>query len=172
METWPYFRSSISREALKHGQPVPVASCWNGIVAFDAASFYDTSGPLAFRGIDDSLAVSHLEASECCLIHADNPISSTKGVWINPHVRVGYNGTAYHQVNPGNAGSWPSSFSIASGIWSNRVRRWLRFLAFQDHTVANRIASWKQQSPANQEPGPFCLIDEMQILLWNGWGHA
>ena len=31
MLTWPYFRSRGSREALKSAQPVPVASCWNGM---------------------------------------------------------------------------------------------------------------------------------------------
>lgn len=31
MQTWPYFRSSISRHALERGLPVPVASCWNGM---------------------------------------------------------------------------------------------------------------------------------------------
>lgn len=30
MQTWPYFRSRRSRNAVKHGVPVPVTSCWNG----------------------------------------------------------------------------------------------------------------------------------------------
>lgn len=30
-QTWPYFRSSKSRNALTRGEPVPVSSCWNGI---------------------------------------------------------------------------------------------------------------------------------------------
>lgn len=38
------------------------------IVAFDAAPFYSNE-PLRFRGIADSLAAYHIEASECCLIH-------------------------------------------------------------------------------------------------------
>lgn len=29
--TFPYFRSSISRQAMIAGQPVPVQSCWNGM---------------------------------------------------------------------------------------------------------------------------------------------
>lgn len=36
------------------------------------------------------MAAHHLEASECCLIHADNVLTKMKGVWINPNVRVGY----------------------------------------------------------------------------------
>lgn len=38
------------------------------LVAFDAAPFYSNE-PLRFRGIADSLAAYHIEASECCLIH-------------------------------------------------------------------------------------------------------
>ena len=31
MQTWPYFRSSKSRSAMKRSKPVPVSSCWNGM---------------------------------------------------------------------------------------------------------------------------------------------
>jgi hypothetical protein len=31
MQSWPYFRSKASRDALKASEPVPVTSCWNGI---------------------------------------------------------------------------------------------------------------------------------------------
>ncbi|GAB7352058.1 hypothetical protein MBLNU459_g2566t1 [Dothideomycetes sp. NU459] len=40
MSTWPYFRAAASREAVKTGNPVPVTSCWNGMVVMDAAPFY------------------------------------------------------------------------------------------------------------------------------------
>ncbi|KAJ4220439.1 hypothetical protein NW759_007327 [Fusarium solani] len=30
-QTWPYFRSSKSRAAMKRSEPVPVSSCWNGM---------------------------------------------------------------------------------------------------------------------------------------------
>jgi len=30
MQTWPYFRSRASRNAVRQGMPVPVTSCWNG----------------------------------------------------------------------------------------------------------------------------------------------
>lgn len=56
-------------------------------VAMDASAFYDQN--LTFRGIPDDLASLHLEGSECCLIHADNPLSHSKGVFLNPNVRVG-----------------------------------------------------------------------------------
>src|ERR1700749_847572 len=78
---------------------------------------------LRFRGISDSLALRHLEGSECCLIHADNP-HSNQGVFLNPQVRVGYNGNAYALTHP-KSGSWLSSWQVFSGLWQNRLRRWL-----------------------------------------------
>ncbi|SPQ25522.1 32d47f56-b61b-4914-af33-11debf7c489f [Thermothielavioides terrestris] len=96
-QTWPYFRASASRNAMVSGQPVPVTSCWNGIVAMPASTFTGLRG-LRFRGLPDSLAAAHLEASECCLIHADNPASRSRGVFLNPAVRVGYSRAAYDRV--------------------------------------------------------------------------
>ncbi|EMC98548.1 glycosyltransferase family 69 protein [Baudoinia panamericana UAMH 10762] len=170
MDTWPFFRSAQSRDALTHAEPIPVSSCWNGMVAFDAAPFYDAN-PLVFRALPDSLAVSHLEASECCLIHADNPLTRSKGVWINPNVRVAYNGSSYDAMN---AGTWPSSWSISKGLWLNRGLRWMRALGLwrKDHSKEAKLKAWRRQDPANTESGESCVIDEMQILVWNGWGHA
>lgn len=37
MQTWPYFRSYISRYAAERFLPVPVASCWNGMGKFFAS---------------------------------------------------------------------------------------------------------------------------------------
>ena len=54
---------------------------------------------LSFRGMPDSLALHHLEGSECCLIHVDNPLSAEYGVFVNPNVRVGYSGEAYEAVH-------------------------------------------------------------------------
>ena len=103
MPTWPYFRSSSSRNALRALRPVPVRSCWNGMVAMDSKPFYESWRPLRFRGISDSLAELHLEGSECCLIHQDNPLTAKHGVWLNPNVRVGYNKEAYDKMKAGDA---------------------------------------------------------------------
>ncbi|PUU82958.1 mannosyltransferase 1 [Tuber borchii] len=73
---YPFFSSGPSPEALLLNLPVPVRSCWHGMVTFDAALFLPPSN-FRFRG------------SECCLIHYDNP-SLDKGVWLNPNVRVAY----------------------------------------------------------------------------------
>ncbi|KAI7160947.1 hypothetical protein KC349_g3148 [Hortaea werneckii] len=172
MARWPYFRSPASREALTRGLPVPVTSCWNGIVAFDAEPFYDVERPLAFRGIPDSLALEHLEGSECCLIHADNHLAQTKGVWINPHVRVAYNTSEYEGVSASREGDWPSSFEVMTGLWRNRFKRWLTTSSPVNQRVADKVINWFQADRSHTEPGDFCIIDEMQIMLWNGWGHA
>ncbi|EKG11785.1 hypothetical protein MPH_11281 [Macrophomina phaseolina MS6] len=82
---FPFFLSPVSRHALLRGAPsgVPVTSCWNGATAMSAAPFYTKLSPLRFRALEDSLARQHAEASECCLVHADNPYSAAKGVYVN-----------------------------------------------------------------------------------------
>lgn len=98
-------------------------------MVMDAAPFYSYN--LSFRGIPDSLALQHLEGSECCLIHADNPLSQVKGVWLNPNVRVGYSEAAYEAVN---ADDRLSVYTIARGLWQNRVYR-----SFTSSLFKNRI---------------------------------
>jgi hypothetical protein len=173
MAQWPYFRAWESRRAVKAGLPVRVRSCWNGMVVMQAAPFYSYEHSLAFRGISDSLAESHLEGSECCLIHADNPLSGTRGVWINPQVRVGYNALAYAAVNPEGAGPWVSGVGIVWGSWVNRFRRWFTTTWIKERVVRGRVMDWEKGSPGkNLESGPFCLINEMQVLVENGWAHV
>ncbi|OQD88298.1 hypothetical protein PENANT_c004G06730 [Penicillium antarcticum] len=164
MSTWPYFRTVESRYAMKSLSPVPVASCWNGMVAMPAGPFLATS-PLRFRGIPDSLAEYHLEGSECCLIHADNPLSEEKGVYLNPRVRVGYTGQAYAAVKP--ISNWLTAKRILQGLWVNRVRRWSIAFWVKEEVVRRRVDSWKALDPKNDEPGQLCIIDEMQILHRN-----
>ncbi|PWY77384.1 putative polysaccharide export protein [Aspergillus heteromorphus CBS 117.55] len=167
MPTWPYFRSTDSRNALLSMSPIPVKSCWNGIVAMPTEPFLSPT-PLRFRGIPDSLAQFHLEASECCLIHADNPLSRALGVYLNPLVRVGYTGAAYAAVHP----FWLSPRYIALGVWQSRLRRWLTTTFFQKFVVRRRVALWQANSNDRHEVGEFCLTDEMQVLIANGWAHV
>jgi len=152
------------------GEPTPVTSCWNGMVAMNAEPFYDSSR-LAFRGIPDSLAKSHVEGSECCLIHTDNPLSREQGVWLNPKVLVGYNSHAYEVVNRDTL-SWMSSFLIARGLWQNRLLRWLSSSWFRELTIRRRVDRWMDEYPGSHEVGSLCLIDEMQVLIANGWAHV
>lgn len=174
--TWPYFTNSVSRQRLINLEPMPVKSCWNGIVAMKAAPFYNAPS-LRFRGISDSLASYHLEGSECCLIHADNNGPSTgNGVWVNPNVRVGYTGKTYKAVNPVDQ-VWPESGEKIIGMWRNR---WQRFVAgpkrrLEASTVRKRVREWKsaEDDKDHKEHGEaeHCLINEMQVLESAGWRH-
>lgn len=170
---WPYFLSSTSREALKKNLPVPVKSCWNGAVAFKAEPFYAPS-PLRFRGVADSLAKYHLEGSECCLIHADYQRVDDEGVWLNPNVRVGYNPYAYETVNPQYGGVWPTWREKVKGVWQNRLSRWLVWPRrwSEKLQVKRRVRAWEAEGKDNHEEALHCLINEMQVLVENGWQHV
>lgn len=167
--TFPYFRSTLSREAMLSGLPVPVQSCWNGIVAFDAEPWTGID-KLKFRGVPDSLAKYHLEGSECCLVHADNPLTPSHGVWLNPLVRVGYNRGAYEAVHASEP--WPAVGSAFWGNWRNRVARWVTTTRFKKDAVEKRLEQWASQDKSRFEMGKLCLINEMQVLIENGWAHV
>lgn len=182
MQTWPFFRSAASRNAIITNRPVPVRSCWNGLIAMSAAPFYDNIDILRFRGVPDSLALQHVEGSECCLIHADNPLSGDLGVWINPNVRVGYCHPdlqarkikpsweaftevcrrPYDAVHP--SGSWVSHLQIAKGLFENRIWRWVSWGWMQDRKARSRLRWWIFQKEGNVEPGEMCLVDEMHVI--------
>lgn len=194
MQTWPYFRSRKSRSAIKSGQPVPVASCWNGVgehllpqkscgqlviiadlnsVSIDSQPFYDNATrPLKFRGIVDSLAEYHIEGSECCLIHIDNPQASRRGVWLNPQVRVGYSSVAYDAAQLWQSGMGFQDLRMLWGLWENRLRRWFTTPRLEALVVGRRMASWRAKNPSIYEPGRICLVNEMQVLAENGWAHV
>lgn len=126
--------------------------------------------PLRFRAVKDSLAAKHLEGSECCLIHTDNPLSAQNRVFVNPHVLVGYSGEAYDAVH-----SLPkllSTWRIFTGLWENRLRRWLTIPCFKEWRVHTKIKIWEWQDKQNKENGKYCIINEMQVVRPNGWGHV
>ena len=138
-------------------------------VAMPTQPFYASN--LSFHGIPDDLADFHLEGSECCLIHADNPLSASKGVWLNPRVRVGYNSKAYETVHP--PGVWISAFDVFKNCWKNRFLRWFTTTWFKTRTVWWRVREWQSRDPAkNVESGRVCLVNEMQVLVENGWAHV
>lgn len=127
---------------------------------------------LSFRGTPDTLAAYHLEGSECCLIHADNPLTATHGVYLNPNVRVGYNAEAYRAVNPG--GCWVSWYGILAGLWKNRIHRWSTapLIALKERRVEGRVKDWQKEDPSREEKGQFCLVNEMHVIVGNGWAHV
>ncbi|KAJ0293579.1 hypothetical protein CBS470a_001575 [Colletotrichum nupharicola] len=176
MQTWPYFRSAASRAAMMaYADAVPVRSCWNGIVAMPAAPFLasEASGRrLRFRAVADSLAEEkHLEGSECCLIHVDNPLTEHLGVWLNPRVRVGYDGDAYRWANP-TEGSWVSVWRVIVGKWEGRLRRLLTSDGVKEWVVRKRVREWEAEGEGRTEKGVDCLINEGQVLVYNGWAHV
>lgn len=134
-----------------------------------AAEPFVSSTALRFRGVPDSLAEFHLEGSECCLIHADNPLSRSLGVYLNPRVRVGYSPEAYRAVHP--PGGWVSLSQIFTGIWTNRLKRWT-LITLEGVVVHARLRRWAQKQEHRHEPGALCLINEMQVLAHNGWAHV
>ena len=133
-----------------------------------ASAFYAYN--LTFGGVPESLASQHVEGSECCLIHAENPLSRTKGVWVNPHVRSGYSGLAYDLVNPN--GPWLSLWTIVRGMWWNRIRRWCTTTWSSDQFRVRQLKAWGAADADRNEVGKFCLIDKMQVLVHNGWAHV
>ncbi|KAF2403609.1 putative polysaccharide export protein, partial [Trichodelitschia bisporula] len=173
MQTWPYFRSAVSRAAIKRGEPVPVASCWNGLVVMPAAPF--ATGDLGFRALPDKLAGAHLEASECCLVHGDNPLKGTAPVLMNPVVRVGYSMGAYEAVHDAGGGAWLSAYEIWVGLWANRVRRWVSWGFGSDSgrqmAVLGRLRREVGRTGVGEGVG-WCVVDEMQVLESYGWRHV
>ncbi|KAL8646210.1 MAG: hypothetical protein Q9226_006963 [Calogaya cf. arnoldii] len=172
---YPYFSSALSRKALISGHDVPVQSCWNGVVAFDASPFQRPSNPLKFRGIPDSLAHYHVEASECCLIHYDNPLSAENGVYINPAVRVAYSAPAYAAVSPTssddavNGRDWPTRSELLWGDWKSRWVWWAWRPWGSAFKVWWRIKRWKSRYSDIDEPGLSCSSDLAMVLKPNGW---
>lgn len=191
---WPWFLSPTAQAAARRLEPVRVEACWNGMVLFDAAPFYadphrhtQQQAPLRFRAIPDSLADLHLEASECCLVHADNPLSrrADKGVWLNPNVRVAYGTRAYEAVRGRDGAPFPGALATVAGAWANRWLGWRGALQqrLEAGTVAARIRRWRGEEgagapaaredgePERVEPGVACLVNEKQIMWFNGWKH-
>jgi hypothetical protein len=166
-QIWPYFRSSTSRHAAQRHLPVPVTSCWNGMVAMPASPFL-SANPIRFRGISDSLAGQHVEGSECCLIHADNYYSRRDGVYLNPNVKVAYSGTVFDVVK-----AMPEMrvWDVWRGVWTNRLCRWTSSPVFKEYFVRVKVGAWARTHDLD-EPGGFCLVNEMQVIHANGWRHV
>ncbi|KAL3454038.1 cryptococcal mannosyltransferase 1-domain-containing protein [Aspergillus insuetus] len=159
MQKWPFFRSSRSRDDMKSMLPVRVRSCWDGMVFMATEAFYSTS-PIQFRGVPGGLVEAHLEASECCLIHADNVLSGRRGVYLNPFVRVGYDTATNLATHPNS--SWLTTWEIIESIWENRLRRWFTFPNLTRWPLRRKFSGWESQDEHHKERGDFCLINELQ----------
>ncbi|KAJ7607574.1 capsular associated protein [Roridomyces roridus] len=91
-EIWPYFSfDDAAVESLRREEPVEVATCWNGVAAFDAQWFLPSSSnghhPLQFR------ADTPCAESECFLISYDMHLRTAPRrprIYVNPTVNVAY----------------------------------------------------------------------------------
>ncbi|KAJ7769665.1 capsular associated protein [Mycena maculata] len=97
-EIWPYFSSDPAAVAsLRREEPIEVATCWNGVAAFDATWFLPPSptapptvpsgAPLKFRGD------TPCPESECFLIAYDMHLRTAPRrprIYVNPTVNVAY----------------------------------------------------------------------------------
>lgn len=112
----------------------------------------------------------------------DNAGLEDEGVWLNPNVRVSYNLTTYPIVNPDfgepPGKPWPAGLDMVTGIWGNRITRWLGWIKLwsESSVVKRRVRKWvkegKKIGEKREEPGIECLVDEMQVLFHNGWQHV
>jgi hypothetical protein len=128
-----------------------------------------SKSPLRFRVLSDSLAVLHLEASECCLIHADSPLSASKPILLNPNVKFEYGGSANEAMHSPEAIMSP--FQIFRATWENRLRRLFTSTWLKEWKVRQIISMW-MDSTGEAESGGFCAINEMQVIMKRGWKHV
>jgi hypothetical protein len=155
---WPWFSSPTSRAAVKAGEPIPVSSCWNGIVAFNPAPFY-AEPPLQFRVIADELASQNIEASERCLIHQENKMSEALGgVWMNPNVRVAHSTKNYEKVALNSLPSWYKGVAVA---WASRLESWR---GRDPATAISRGLRSRLQGWSEPLSNVACLMNDRQVV--------
>ncbi|KAI9013760.1 cryptococcal mannosyltransferase 1-domain-containing protein [Phycomyces nitens] len=85
---YPYFSHKPSRKLLYEESPIPVYSCWNGMIALNAKPFIENK--ISFRAIIPQEPSPPVEASECCLVHTDLRSLNYTRIYINPRIKVAY----------------------------------------------------------------------------------
>ncbi|KAI9491020.1 cryptococcal mannosyltransferase 1-domain-containing protein [Zychaea mexicana] len=109
---YPYFADETSQKLLRASDLVPVYSCWNGIVAFNAKPF--AQDQVEFRAVAPDEPDIAAEASECCLIFTDLRALDYTRIFIDPRVKVAYDKFHYWYAR-------------------NILPIWTVFLAFTNH---------------------------------------
>jgi hypothetical protein len=84
-------------------------------------------------------------------------------------VIVGYNGSAYEAMHSPEAIMSPFQISVAT--WENRLRRLLTWTWLKELKVRQIIGMWMDNT-GETEPGAFCTINEMQVIMERGWKHV
>ena len=112
------------------------------------------------------LSQYHVEASECCIKHYNNPLFSCHGVWINFAVRVVYSAAAYNAVS--GSENRPTKAELRWGVWWSR---W--FWCFRDPEsllkTRYRTRQWRKHNLEIEEPGVACVSDLAMVLTENRW---
>lgn len=116
---YPFTEFEPARSLILRDEPFPVFSCWNAMAAFDARPFREHA--IRFRALlperrvlsmqalgsgechmdspdRESALPLNVEASECCLVHADLRRLGHGRIFVNPTVRLAYS-TAYYNVH-------------------------------------------------------------------------
>ncbi|RUS22285.1 cryptococcal mannosyltransferase 1-domain-containing protein [Endogone sp. FLAS-F59071] len=94
---YPFFADYKSRQSLINGLPVPVYSCWNGMIALNPEPFIKYG--VKFRAVLPQRSQVPFEASECCLVHSDFRQLNYSKIYINPNVKVFYEESRYNYVH-------------------------------------------------------------------------
>ena len=113
---------------------------------------------LQFRSLPDHLVeFFQLDAHEGCLLHVDNPLTASLGVYVNPRVRVTRTRTGYRAAHRRGADEpdWLSAWWIVRGTWAGRIRRLLH--GAPENVPEARVARWREGNPGAEEPGLYCL---------------
>lgn len=84
---YPYFSRERDQRKLREAKPIPVYSCWNGMIALKAKPFYEG---LRFR----AAASGECRASECTLFCKDLWNAGHGNIVIDPAVALSYDHAA------------------------------------------------------------------------------
>ena len=94
-------------------------------------------------------------------------------------MRVGYTELAYNQTHFGEAETFISARQYVLAMWLHRLNRLRTESAEMGMSVVRqRLEKWKGEvekgltREKRDEYGEMCLVDEMHLLIWNGWKHA
>lgn len=86
---YPYFQDNKSINLLNKMEPIPVYTCWNGLVVFNSDPFYRNN--ISFRHSKNNECYS----SECFLIAHDLSLLGYNKIYMNPKIKVAYKYSYY-----------------------------------------------------------------------------
>lgn len=63
-----------------------------------------------------------------------------------------------------------SAIDIMLGLWKNRLLRWCTIAKLKGYIVRGRISAWMRTGNGGIEPRMYCLLNEMQVLVFERLG--